>query len=120
MRRVGCETLGGDDVGGEGDDVAEPGEEVLAGVDHIVLQQGRTDTVALGREEREAHAAADDERVDLGCEGLDDTELVGDLRAAEHDGVGVLGVAGERLQHVHLGLDELARVGREQRGDVEH
>ena len=44
--------------------------------------------MALRREEREAHAAADEQPVDLGQQRLDDLELVADLGAAEHDDVG--------------------------------
>ena len=51
------------------------------------------DAVALRGEEREAHAAADEQPVDLGQQRLDDGQLVADLRAAEHDHVGPVRVA---------------------------
>ena len=56
--------------------------------------------MTLGTKERVGHGAADQERVDLGHEMLDDLDLVGDLGAAEdrHQGtVGALGDLGKRL-----------------------
>ena len=52
---------------------------------------------------------------------LDDGELVGDLRAAEHHGVrAARGSCGEALEHVDLGADQAAGVVRQPRGDVVH
>ena len=65
-----------------------------AGVDHLLLEQRPADLVALRLEEREAHAAADQQRVDLGQQRLDHRQLVGDLRAAEHHHVRPLGLVG--------------------------
>ena len=56
----------------------------MHGVDLVGLEQRVADLVALGREEGEAHAAADDERVDHREQGVDDAELVADLGPAEH------------------------------------
>ena len=47
-------------------------------------------------------------------------ELVGDLRAAEHDDVGPLGVLGEPAQHVDLGRDQAAHRVRQPLRDVVH
>ena len=51
---------------------------------------------------------------------VDHAELVGDLRAAEHDDVGPLGLVGEPAQHVDLGRDQAAhRRGQLQRDVVD-
>ncbi len=74
--------------------------------------------MALGREEGEDHAAADEEAVGRAEEVADDAELVGHLRAAEDDGIRPLGVLGEAAQDVDLGRHEVARGVRQQPGDV--
>ena len=62
--------------------------EVAAdGVELVVLEQALADLVALGLEEGEDHAAADQQPVGRAEQVVDDAELVGDLRAAEHHGV---------------------------------
>ena len=63
------------------------------GVELVLLEQALADLVALGLEEGEDHAAADEQPVDRAEQVVDDAELVGDLGAAEHDDVGPLGVA---------------------------
>ena len=59
--------------------------------------------MALGLEEGEDHAAADQQLVGLAEQVVDDPELVGDLGAAEHDDVGPLRALGEPLHHLELG-----------------
>ena len=61
-------------------------------VELVLLEQALADLVALGREEGEHHAAADQQLVGLGQQVVDHAELVGDLRAAEHDDVRALRV----------------------------
>ncbi len=61
-------------------------------------REGLADAVALRREEGEHHAAADEQAVRLGEQVRDDAQLVGDLRAAEHDRVGALRVLGRLAQ----------------------
>ena len=102
------------------EDRAERGlADVLAGdVELVGLEQRGADVVALRLEEREDHAAADEQAVGLLDQVVDDAQLVGDLRPAQHDDVGALGRLGEPLQHLHLGLHETADHGREPRGDV--
>ena len=56
-------------------------------VELVGLEQALADLVPLRLEEREDHAAADQQLVGLGQQVVDDAELVGDLRAAEHDRV---------------------------------
>ncbi len=76
--------------------------------------------MALGLEEGEGHAAADQQVVGASQQVVDDSQLVGDLRAAQDHHVGALGGLGEGLQHADLGGNQVALVGRKQRGDVEH
>ncbi len=74
--------------------------------------------MALGLEEREHHAAADDEAVGLVEQVVDDAELVGDLRAAEDDRVRTFGAVGEPLEDRDLGLDESTDRGGQAGRDV--
>ena len=110
---------GADDVDRQHDPVAGLGEQPAAGVDLVGLEQRLPDAVALGGEEREAHAAADEQPVDLGQQRLDHGQLVADLRAAEHDHVGPLRVGGQPGEHVELAGDQPAGVVRQPLGDVE-
>ena len=68
--------------------VARPCSAALASIslgrlDPVRLHERVADLDALGDEERERHAAADEQRVDAVDEAVDDAELVGDLAAAE-------------------------------------
>ena len=74
--------------------------------------------MALGGEEGEAHAAADEQSVDPGQKVLDHSELVADLRPPEDDGVRPLGVCEHRREHRDLGPHEVARVAGQEPGDV--
>ena len=110
-----------DDVGGQHD--ADAGvlgalEVLPADLDLVLLEEALPDLVALGLEEGEDHPAADQQRVRLAEQVVDDAELVGDLRAAEHDDVGPLRVLGEPLHHVELGGDQAAHRVREPLRDV--
>ena len=96
------------------------GEVAPTGVELVLLEQALADLVALGLEEGEHHAAADEQPVGLVEQVVDDAELVGDLGAAEHDDVGALGVVGEPPQHVDLGRDQAARAVRQPQRDVVH
>ena len=95
-------------------------EVVAADVELVLLEQALADLVALGLEEREDHAAADQQLVGLAEQVVDDAELVGDLRAAEHDDVGPLGVDGQPPQHVDLGGHQPAHRVREPLRHVVH
>ena len=90
----------------------------LARLQALGVEQALADLVALGREEGEDHPAADEEPVGRTHEVVDDRELVGDLRAAEDDGIRPLGVLREALEDVDLGGHEAAHGGREARRDV--
>ncbi len=91
-----------------------------AGVELVLLEEALADLVALRLEEGEHHAAADEQLVGLAEQVVDDAELVGDLGAAEHDGVGPLRVLGEPPQHVDLGGDQAAHGVRQPLRDVVH
>ena len=58
--------------------------DVARGVEQVFLDQRLADRHAPRLEEGVGHRAADQQRVDLGDQVLDDLELVGDLGAAEH------------------------------------
>jgi len=45
----------------------------------VGVQQGASDPLTERRQEGEGHPPADDQRVDLGCQRLEDLDLVGDL-----------------------------------------
>ena len=101
-------------VGREVDAVAVLGEQPPARVDLVGLDQRVADAVALGDEEREAHAAADHEGVDDTEQRLDDGELVGHLRPAEHGDEGPQRLLPHAEQHLDLALEQPAG-GRRQR-----
>ena len=58
-------------------------KQLLRQVDFVGLEQRLADRLAFRLEEGVRHAAADEERVHLGHQVLDDGDLVADLRAAE-------------------------------------
>ena len=99
----------------------------LLGALHVLLDAGiwsswsreMPTSYPLAFEEGVRHAAADEDAVGLAEQLVDDGELVGDLGAAEHDGVGALDVLGELLQDADLGGDEVARGVRQPRREVE-
>ena len=116
--RLGREVVGHHHVGGQ-HDLARL-QQPPAVVDLLALQQRVADPVALRGQEGEAHPAADQQRVDLRQQRVDHRQLVGDLGAAEHHGVGPLRVLGEPAQHLDLGQHQPAGVGRQRLGDLVH
>jgi hypothetical protein len=92
----------GGDVGGQVDLAVGRSSSCPARVDHVGLEQRVADGVALGGEEREAHAAADDEAVDLGQQRLDDAELVGHLGPAEDGDERAAGVVAQAAEDLDL------------------
>ena len=122
MLGVGPELGGDDHVGGQHDVAAQfPGalEVAAAGVELVDFQQRAANLVALGLEEGEGHAAADQQVVGAAQQVVDDSQLVRDLGTAQDHHVGALGSLGEGLEDLHLGGHQVALVGREQGGDVE-
>ena len=93
------------DVGGEADG-RTPVEQGLARGDHVVLAERRAHGVALGLQEREAHAATDEHLVGQAEERVDDLELVAHLGAPQHCDERPGGVLAEAEQHLHLGGEE--------------
>ena len=59
------------------------GEELLGQIDLVALDEALADFLPLGEEEGVGHGAADQQRVGLGEELLDDGDLVGNLGSAE-------------------------------------
>ena len=96
------------------------GDQPLAGLDLVGLQQRVADPVALGGQERVAHAAADEQSVDALEQVGDHAELVGDLRAAQDDDVRAVRVGEHLLEDLRLLQDEPAGGVRQQLGDVGH
>ena len=83
-------------------------------LDALLLDQRIAGRDALRAEEREAHRAADQERVGGVEEAIDQRDLVGDLRAAEHHHERALGRLDDRAQRDHLVLEQQAGHGRAQ------
>ena len=110
---VGGEPVGHDDVHRQQQlhaGLLRLGEHVLAVVDLLGVEQGIAGLVALGLEERERHAAADDQRIGLLEQVLDHGQLVGDLRAAEHGHERALGIVDRAAERGQLLLHEEAAV----------
>ena len=84
-------------------------ERARRGLDARLLAQRRADLVALGLEERVAHRAADEDRVGDLQEGVDDADLVGDLRAADDRDERPARVREDPGQRLDLALQQAAR-----------
>nr|BFF14034.1 hypothetical protein GCM10025699_53370 [Microbacterium flavescens] len=122
---VGVAVEGGGDLDVDREDEVDAsllgvGEISADPVDLVCFEKALADGMALCGEEGEEHAAAHEQVVDPGQEVLDDAELVGHLRAAQHDRVGACGVGRELLQDLELGRDEGARRAGEQLRELEH
>src|SRR5450756_664169 len=107
VRRVRRERIRHHDVGRQHDlDAGLLGlrEVALDRLDLVCLEQRRAHAVALRGEEREGHAAADEQAVRLGQQVGDHPELVGDLRATEDDDVRALRVVRGPTQRLDLCL----------------
>ena len=91
------------------------GERAPRRLDALLLAQRGADVVALGREEREAHRAADQDRVGVLEERVDDADLVGHLRAADDRDERALRVGEDAAQRLDLALEQAARGARQQR-----
>ena len=74
------------------------GHHFLTIVDLLVVHQGLADVVALGGQEGEGHAAADDQGVHLLQQVVDHVQLVGDLGTAQDGHEGTLRI-GQSLAH---------------------
>jgi hypothetical protein len=106
------EAVGHHEVGGEQHRdllLRGAGEHVAGGGELVALHQGLAHGAPLRGEEGVGHRAADDERVDLAEQRLDDGDLVAHLGAAEHGDVGALGAVDEAAQGVELLAQEKAR-----------
>lgn len=115
---VGFELGGADDIGGDVDFVGVVREELSGVSEAIGVEKALPDFVTLGFEEGEGHASADDEVVDFGEEGLDDLDLVSDLRSTEDGDKRALGGVEGSAEVFELFLDEEAGVCGEMVGDA--
>ena len=82
------------------------------------LAQRGADVVALGLEEREAHRAADQDRVRALEEGLQHADLVRHLGAADDRDERPLRVFEDAVERRHLALEQPARGAGQQVGDA--
>ncbi len=114
--RVGRELLRHDGIDRQ-DDLPALGfrlrEDGAGGVGEVMLGERSADVLALRRQERVGHAAADDQHVDLGREVAEEIELGRDLGAADDRGERTRGRFQRRLQRRELGLHAAPGKGRE-------
>ena len=99
---VGGEFVGEDVIDGqqEADTVGLGfGESFFGGLDLVGFEQRLADFLTLGFEEGVGHAAADEQRIDLAEQVVDDFDFVGDFGSAENRDEGPLGRF-EGLAHV--------------------
>lgn len=83
-----------------------PFHELLGELDLVLFEEAVADFVAQRATEGVCHAAADDERVALVDEALDDADLVGNLGAAENRDKGTGGVFNRAAEEFELLFDE--------------
>ena len=122
MGSVGGEALADDQVDRQLDARA-PGavrlRERAAGVLGVGLAAERlADGVPLRAQEREAHRAADDDRLGDLQEALDHADLVLDLRAADDRDERLSGALEDARQRPHLAFEQAARRARQQVRDA--
>ena len=113
------ELVGDNNVNGKDDLLSELlglGEDLLGGVNKVVLDKRGSDLEALGLEEGEDHASSDDNLVALVKKGVEDRDLGRNLGSSNNGGHGLLSVLdgsvkvlellGEKESR-HGGLEEL-------------
>ena len=111
---LGGELVGDDIVDGEKnlDALGSGGLEHLAAVGYLLILAKRgADLKALSLLEGVSHAAADDERINLIKEALDDRELIGDLSAAENSDERTDRILDRVAEELDFLLEEEARNG---------
>ena len=111
---IGGELVSDNDVGGEEDGLAKLLgllHDSLGGVNEVVLNKGGTNVEALGLEEGENHASADDDLVALLEEGLKDGDLGGDLGSTDDGGHGLLAAGDGTIEVLDLLGEEVAGDG---------
>ena len=75
-------------------------------VEAVALDEALPHLAAVGRDQRERHRAADQQRVDPIDQRVDHRELVGDLRAAEDRDVRARGIVEQPPEHLDLPLEQ--------------
>jgi hypothetical protein len=108
------EGIGDNDVGREEDGLAKLLgllHDGLRGVNEVILNKGGTNVEALGLEEGENHASADDDLVALLEEGLKDGDLGGDLGSADDGSHGLLSAGDGTIEVLELLGEEVTGDG---------
>jgi hypothetical protein len=82
------------------------------------LAQRRADRVAGGGVERKAHGAADEDGLGAVEERVEDADLVGHLRAADHGDERALGLLEDPLERLDLALEQQPRGAGQQPRDA--
>ena len=93
-------------------------QHVSGGLHSLLLDQRVAGVPAIGLEEAEAHRTADQNLLSDPEEAIDNTELVGDLGAAEHDNEGTLRVFPYGTELHHLLLEQQPGVAGQVVGDT--
>merc|ERR1711988_752656 len=84
----------------------------LGGLDEVLLNKGRSGGHATSSEEGEDHATANDDLVALLDQGLKDSDLGGDLGAANNGSERLLAVGDSTVEELKLLGEQEARHGR--------
>ena len=121
---VGIRRERGGDHGIHREDEVDPeslclGEVPAHGVELVLLEDARADTVAEGGEEGEHHPASDEKRIHAWEQVPDDPKLVRDLGAAEHDRIRLLRRPREPVEYLELRGDQSPGHTRKELGEFE-
>mmetsp|Transcript_17979 Transcript_17979/g.32596 ORF Transcript_17979/g.32596 Transcript_17979/m.32596 type:complete len:400 (+) Transcript_17979:110-1309(+) len=114
--------IGNDNINGKKNLLSKPlglGQDLLGGLNKVVLDKGGSDIEALGLEEGEDHASSNDDLLALVEEGVKDSDLGGDLGSSNNGGHGALAVGNGSVKVLEfLGKEESRDRGGEELGDT--